>query len=138
MGNISIVHSDPSKKEYPITTLHPLPVTEVGGGTIKTSSIEFQQVSGVPTTTETTVLSFTNTGASLYIEAIGGEGTARSEWFVYINTNLKIKIRSSTAEPAVELPLYDFKLANGDIIDVKVKHYEPATQSFSCNVRYYR
>lgn len=102
------------------------------------TSIEFQNVGSVPTNTETTVLSFTNTGNDLFIDGIGGEGNARSEWFIYVNTTLKAKRRSGVANMNIEIPMYGFKVENGDIIDIKVKHYESGTRNYNAEVRYHR
>ena len=108
------------------------------GGSGKVPSVEFQSVTGVPTNTETTVLSFTNTGAELFIDAIGGEGTARGEWFIYLNTILKAKRRSGVGVMNIDILEFGQVIANAGIIDVKVKHYETATQDFSSEVRFSR
>lgn len=110
----------------------------VAPGATAVTSIEFQEVSSVPTSTETTVLTFTNTGTDMYLDHIGGTGSARSEWFVYINTVKKMKRRISVATPYIEIPMYNFKLANGDVIDIKVEHPESATQDFQAEVHYNR
>ena len=102
------------------------------------TEFEFQQVSTVARDVETTVLSFTNTGNKLYIEGIGGTGTAGSEWFIYLNTSLVAKRRMSSAYPFIEIPMYDAGLENGEIVDVKVKHFNPKTHDFDAEVRYFR
>ena len=101
------------------------------------TQIEFQEVSTVPKNTVTTVLSFTNVGSVLKLEGIGGSGTARSEWSIFINSVLKVKRRLSVAHPFIDIDMFDTQLANLDIIDVKVEHFEPATQDFDAEVRYF-
>jgi len=108
----------------------------VGGR--KIIKIEFQTAELVPTNTETTVLSFTNIGSRLFIDGVGGAGTARSEWFVYLDTVLIAKRRMSVGTPFIELKFDGLPVETGSIIDVKVKQYEAATQEFESEVRYYR
>ena len=124
------------QKEHYYTSSNPIPVDIVSGSS-GTQLIEFQSTTTVPGNTETTVLSFTNTlGEDLFIQRLGGTGDARSEWFIYINTILKYKRRSSVANPNLDIELHGFTLSNGDVIDIKVKHYESSTCDFECEVRY--
>lgn len=103
----------------------------------RTSKIEYQEVTTVPKNTLTTVLSFTNsTGNGIFINGIGGTGTARSEWQIFVDTNLKLRRRMGVAHPFIEIPLFGFFIANGSIIDIKVTHFENATQDFHADLRY--
>jgi len=107
-------------------------------GSPRSSIIEFQTVTLVPKDTETTVLSFTNIGTQLYLEGIGGTGDARSEWFIYIDTVLKMKRRMTEGNGGIEIPMYDVPIPNASIVDVKVKHYDPRTHDFESELRYFR
>ena len=97
--------------------------------------IEHQSVINIPGNVESTVLSFTNLSTDKYIKLMGIEGSARSEWFVYINTNKKLKRRTSVSEPSLGIDMYNFKLAVNDILHIKVKHYESNLQDFNAEVR---
>jgi len=119
------------------TTLNPLPVLLVSEPVPTATFIEYQTVSSVPTNTETTVLSFTVTGSSIRLSAIGGQGEAFAEWFIYINSVLKMKRRSGLTDLSVEIPMYEHKLSVGDILEVKVKHFELPTVDFTADVRYF-
>ena len=123
-----------------ISDTDPMPVSIISGETTRPSStsIEFQTISTVPTDTETTVLTFTNSGLKLYLDHIEANGTAAGEYFIYINTILKIQKRTTASEMNLDVRMYQFIIENGDTVDVKVKHYETATQEFNCSMRYER
>jgi len=108
------------------------------GSSGQTVSIEYQANATVPSATETTVFSFTNTGAELFIDAVGGEGSARAEWFIYIDTVLKVRRRSGVGDMNIDILKFGKSLPNGSIIDIKVIHYAKTSQSFSAEVRYSR
>ena len=120
-----------------ITNANPFPISQVVSAS-KIFNIEFQTITTVASGTETTVLSFTNTGSVLFIDSIGGTGTARSEWKIYFNSIEKIRRRIEVGNMNLEIPMYDFKLGNGSTIDVKIEHPETNTQSFQSDVRYWR
>ena len=52
--------------------------------------------------------------------------------------NIANELKNKYPNMNIEIPMNDFDLANGSIVDVKVKHYESATQNFESEVRYYR
>jgi len=101
--------------------------------------IEFNEISSITKDTPTTILNFTNAGTFASGDSIGGTGTARSEWFVYIDSILKVRRRMGVANMNVEIPLHGYLIDNGTQIEVKVEHYEDDTaQDFSCDLRYHR
>lgn len=120
-----------------ISSGNPLPVDISTAGS-KTPSIEFQTVATVPFNTLTTVLSFTNTGADLFLEAIGGTGTARSEWILYVDNVEKLRRRIGVANMNMDVRMFDYLIPTNSVVDIKVTHFESATQSFQSEVRYYR
>ena len=108
------------------------------GSLIKDNFIEPQAVTGISKDTVTTVLTFTNAGADLFIDAVGGTGSARAEWTIFINDVAKIFRRQGVAVMNLNVKMFGFKLANGDKIDIKVEHFEGGTQEFKAEVRYFR
>ncbi len=99
--------------------------------------IEYNEVTGVLSLVETEVLNYTNSlGYPIYLQALGGTGSARSEWFFYINGILKVKRRGTTTDPNTEVPLHSFKLINTGTIIIKVKHYELTPQEYSADMRF--
>jgi hypothetical protein len=99
--------------------------------------VSFGSNDAVPTNTESNVLDFTNnTGGDIILEAIGGEATTRSEWFIYVDNVLKIKRRASTPNPNIDIDLHRIKLSDIGNIKVNVKHYISGNQKFSAELRY--
>lgn len=108
------------------------------GETYSETHIEYQAVSGVTTSSETTILSYTNSGTTLKVDAIGGTGTARAELKIYINDTLKLRRRIGVANMNMDVGMYNFRLDNGDKIDIKATHWESANQDFQMEMRYHR
>ena len=90
----------------PWSASNPLPVLPTTEPIPASTFIEFQSVTGVPSSTETTVLTFTVSGAAIRLTAIGGEGTAFGEWFIYVNTVLVAKKRTFVLTD-FEMPMYE-------------------------------
>lgn len=91
-------------------------------------------VSGVAGGSQITVLTYTNTtGADEFIRGIGLEGNARSEWEVQRNMTTLFKRRVTSPVAADEVPMFNFKLSNNDILDIKVIHYESFLAEFSAD-----
>ena len=83
-------------------------------------------------------MTYNNTGGKLYINGIGGTGTLRSEWSVYINGFLKAKRRISTAEANLEIPFNSYLVNNGELVVVKVEHFEDISGEFAADLRFNR
>lgn len=98
--------------------------------------LEFQSSSTVPGSTLTTVLTFTVSGADINLNSIKVEGNARGEWSVFKNLSLIEKKRTSVSKHNKEIKFFREAFAVGDIIDVKVIHYESNPADFSATLNY--
>lgn len=121
-----------------IDNSNPLPVTPIDSATTGSTFIEFGAATTVASGVLTTVLSFTNAGGEILIKSVGAAGTARSEWFVEIDSVTKMTRRMSTAHPFVDIEMFDFQIATSSIIALRVRHPETSTQDFEAFVRYNR
>jgi len=133
MGRVAIFDKSDRYIDYD----NPFPVQVVNSLVGFTNFIEFQEVVTVPKNVLTTVLSFTNTGVKLALDSIGGTGTARSEWFIYLNNVLKVKRRIEVANMNLNVAMHSFDMFPGDILDVKVRHPENQVQEFQCEVMFH-
>lgn len=133
MSRVAIV----DKTDRYIDSVNPFPVTVVDFNNQTNSFIEFQEALTVATGVLTTVLTFTNsTGEAIFIHSVGGTASANAEWYVYINTVLKLKRRTNVSTTNWQVLLNKFKMNNGDIIDIKAIHVQGPTQDFHSEVRY--
>jgi len=99
-------------------------------------TIEFQETTNVPADTLSTVLSFTNSVSKIYLNSIIVNSNLRAEWFIYVNTVLLMKRRSNDDIGSYNIDMHKFIMSDNDILDVKVKHYEPTTHDFQTEVNY--
>ena len=86
----------------------------------------FSPITGVPNSIETTVLTYTSLGDETVSDIIIS-GTSYARFNIYLNTVLSFVIRSGPSRQAnlsIQRPL---QLATGDIVDVKVVHYNTDT-----------
>lgn len=96
--------------------------------------IEFGSVTGIPGNTQSTVLSFTNTGIPMFLRQIGVEGDADAFWQVFINMNEVLDRRTTSVESSFNFDLFSEPILIGDIIDVKVTHFRSTLQNFSSEI----
>lgn len=100
--------------------------------------LEYQNASTVPTDTTQTVLDFTNTASTFYINRFTGTGTANAEWFLFIDDVLKMVRRTTASQMTLDMPMDQFIIGHNVNVKVKVKHAESATQDFDCTMNYER
>jgi hypothetical protein len=83
---------------------------------------DFSAITGVANSIETTVLTYTSLGNETISDIIMG-GTSYARFNIYLNTVLSFVVRSGPNRQAnfsIQRPL---QLATGDVVDVKVIHY---------------
>jgi len=103
----------------------------------RTSKIEYQAVSGVAGNTITNVFSFTNTtGGDIFVNGIGGTGSARAEWQILVDAAIVARRRTSVATPSIEVPFHGLVISNTSVVVIKVTHFESGTQDFQADMRY--
>lgn len=94
----------------------------------------FSAITGVADSIETTIVSYTALGDETVSDILIG-GTSYARFNVYLNTVLSFVIRSGPSRQAnlsIQRPL---QLTTGDVIDVKVIHYNTdATDDFEATV----
>lgn len=73
---------------------------------------------------ETTVATLTVTGSPLFLDAIAATGTWAAEVIIYINTVRKQTLRIEITSPHPETPFFAARLEVGDVVEVKVRHYD--------------
>jgi hypothetical protein len=109
-------------------------VTPVSAGMLPTVPLALSQITGVPNSIETTILSYTILGE----ETIGDivlSGTDYARFNIYLNTVLTFVVRSGPSRQANLQLQRPWQLATGDVIDVKVIHYNTAgTADFEATV----
>lgn len=97
-----------------------------GGEMLPTQTITIQgSVSTVPDNALTTIVSYTNTsGGDLWLNMVTGTGNLDALYTLFINTNEIDNLNSAEQDRNVKFAFVKaIKVANGDIIDVKVKHF---------------
>jgi hypothetical protein len=100
-------------------------VTPVSAGMLPTSILVFSPITGVANSIETTILSYTCLGD----ETIGDivlSGTDYARFNVYLNTSLSFVVRSGPSRQANLQLQRPWQLQTGDVIDIKVIHYNTA------------
>lgn len=109
-------------------------VTPVTAGLSPVGILSTSQITGVPNGIETTIDTYTALGD----ETIGDiiiSGTSYARFNVYLNTVLSFVLRSGPSRQcnlALQRPL---QLVAGDIVDVKVIHYNTdATDDFESTI----
>ena len=94
----------------------------------------FSAITGVPNSIETTLLTYTILGDETFGDVILS-GTDYARFNIYLNTTLQFVVRSGPSRNAnlsLQRPL---QLGIGDIIDVKVIHYNlAATADFEATL----
>lgn len=89
------------------------------------SFLEYCHQTDVAGNSEYTVITYTNTGTTLWLDSWVGSGTALGLFSFYVNLNKKIVLRpGSSLSVQYNFPT-PFKVAVGDILDVKVLHKMP-------------
>jgi len=97
-------------------------VTPVTAGLSPVGILALGAITGIANTLETTILSYTALGDETVGDIVMG-GTSYARYNIYLNTALVFVLRSGPTRQcnlALQRPL---QLAAGDIIDVKVIHY---------------
>jgi hypothetical protein len=97
-------------------------VTPVTAGLSPVNILSFNAITGVVNSIETTVDTYTALGDETVGDIIMG-GTSYARFNVYINTILQFVVRSGPARQANLALQRPLQLVPGDIIDVKVIHY---------------
>lgn len=93
----------------------------------------------VTDSSETLVKSHTVTGSKLYLDGIALHGDWPAEFRVYVNTILKQTKRTSFVELSPELPFSGVPLQVGDVLEVRVVHYDVGnTHSYEATVKGHR
>lgn len=95
----------------------------VSAGVLPVTIFNFSAITGVPNSIETTIVTHTCLGDETIGDIIAG-GTCYARFNIYINTVLQAVIRSGPERQAnlrISRPL---QFSTGDVIDVKVIHYD--------------
>jgi hypothetical protein len=101
------------------------------------SGIVFNSISNTVKDTEYTILQYENTsGSPQALAEIGGTGTSRAEWEIFINGQQVARRRTSTTEINLVYSFNRIQFDDGDILTLKVTHYQDETQDFSADLRY--
>lgn len=81
-----------------------------------------------------TIVSLENdTGNVIFVDAVRCEGNVDAEYFIFIDTERKEKLRTPESKPEFLYPT-PLRLEVGQIMDVKVEHHHPATALFSATI----
>ena len=97
-------------------------VTPVTAGLSPVGILDFSAITGVVNSIETTISTYTALGDETIGDIVMG-GTSFARFNVYINTVLQFVLRSGPSRQcnlALQRPL---QLIAGDIVDIKVIHY---------------
>ena len=97
-------------------------ITPVSAGLLPTTVASFSPITGVPDSVETTIDSYTALGDETIGDILLG-GTDYARFNIYINTVLSFVVRSGPMRQAnlqLQRPL---QLLAGDVLDIKVIHY---------------
>ena len=97
-------------------------VTPVSAGISPVDVLVFGSQSAVPDTTETTVASYTALGEETIGDIMMG-GTSYARFNIYLNTVLSFVVRSGPQRHIDLLFGRPWQLSVGDVVDVKVIHY---------------
>lgn len=109
-------------------------VTPVSAGISPVVVLEFSAITGVANNIETTIATYALIGDETIGNIVCG-GTSYARYNIYINTILQFVVRSGPMRQAnldLNRPL---QLSTGDVIDVKVIHYNTdATDDFEATI----
>jgi len=84
---------------------------------------------------QTTVTSYTNTGTTLWLDGVVGEGQIDAEWELVVDASIKISFRSGGIDCTGQLWFpRAIRIPVGSIIDVKVTHHFSSTCDFSSSI----
>jgi len=111
------INNQPTGSEYGIITR---PVIGYPGTTANT----FANVTLVPTSTETTVVSYTPTSQSFYFTGLVCSGNANARYNLYVNGSQILAGRSSVANLTIQMtyPISPIQVSAGQTIALKVIH----------------
>jgi len=102
---------------------------------VGSSEIIFGNATVVPSTTITTVVTHTVVGSTLYLDGFQLTGQVDGEITFVINTLIKMKIRSAEMDRnGVMIFPAPIKLTVGDIVDVKIEHFDTGTFTFNATL----
>ena len=108
--------------------------TPVSAGLLPVDILKFSAITGVADNVETTVASYTTLGEET-IGDIVTSGTSYARYNIYVNTILQFVIRSGPSRQANLVLNRPLQLSIGDIVDVKVIHYNTdATDDFETTI----
>jgi len=103
-------------------------VTPVSAAFLPVTVLEFSSITGVPDSIETTLVTHTVLGDETIGDMLVG-GTDYARFNIYINTVLQFVVRTGPARygsMSIQRPL---QFSIGDIIDIKVIHYNTAVSA---------
>ena len=109
-------------------------VTPVSAGLLPTTIIDLSQITGVPNSIETTLATYTALGDKT-IGDIVLSGTDYARFNIYLNTVLSFVVRSGPSRQANLQFQRPWQLLTGDVVDIKVIHYNmTATADFESTI----
>lgn len=113
------------------------PPSDSGGVMIPISTIEeSSNVSTVAADAQTTIVTYTNnTGGTIRITGCIATGQVDAEYVLMVNGSVKGTVRSSESDRTAKIVLpKGIMTSNGDIVTVKVTHWENTTSNFSATI----
>jgi len=99
-----------------------------GGGSNPTSAIAIGGIAGIPANTPSTIVTYTASGA-IGITKISTSGSDYAKFLLYKNTSLMETQRTGPQRNIDFLFGGSLALSSGDIVDVKVIHYNTGVLS---------
>jgi hypothetical protein len=107
-----------------ISSLNNIEALLGSSGSVSSSIIARDVVSTVADNALTTILSYTNTGSTLWLDKIVATGNVDGEYQVVIDTVTKFTFRTAEQQRTMDFLFpVPIKIGIGSIIDVKVTHF---------------
>ena len=104
----------------------------------KEGFIENNTVITVPASTLTTIINYVHTGDDAWIMETIAQSDAAAVYSVYINGNLKLQKRQTAANLTFKQEFYSYPITSGDIILLRVEHFESGTRDFNGTILFQR
>lgn len=113
----------------------PLPVRLATGASVWQPG----SLAAVPSGVEATLLAYSATGSTVFLDELSMTGDYPGEFHIYLNGAMVEPERTEIARPVARVPLYGFRLDVGQQVVVKVVHYHTgALHAFNASLKYHR